>query len=271
MTALVCLTSDIHHASLRTGNQQHCDISEIQTAQRFLELLEEANVKATFFVSGKCFTEEWQDLKPVVTHPLIEVGGHNWSCLTPELLHRASKKILGSYNGPAWFQRMDAARTISIIERKTGKRTRVWRNHMYMHGPHTERVLRDCGIEICSDGAEKDSVGPKRHPSGIYNFPINVIPDHEHLFHAERTRQWVADWQRRYAWSDDWGADSYEIDEWVDIVLEDLRRNEENQVVSNLIIHPITMYLCDRFAGFRRILDHLQARQTVHMSEVPRP
>ena len=32
----ICLTGDLHHMSLGTGNQLHCDITEIQTAHPML-------------------------------------------------------------------------------------------------------------------------------------------------------------------------------------------------------------------------------------------
>ena len=264
---MICLTGDLHHMSLGTGNQKHSDMTEIQVAQRYLALLEDAGVKVTFFVSGRAFVEEWEDLRPIVNHRLVEIGGHNWSCLTPTLWHRLSKRLLGSYNGPAWYQRWDAERTIGIILQRTGRRIRAWRNHMYMHGPHTERVLGACGLDVCSDGVRKGSMGPEKHPAGIYNFPLNVIPDHEHLYHAERTREWVARWQRRYRWSDDFGPESYEIDEWAKIVLAGLEENEQRGAISNMIIHPITMYLCDNFAGFQPILEFLAQHETVHVSE----
>ena len=48
--------------SLRTGNQAHCDRTEIQVARRYLDMIAEAGVKVTFFVSGRSFAEEWDDL-----------------------------------------------------------------------------------------------------------------------------------------------------------------------------------------------------------------
>ena len=81
---------------------------------------------------------------------------------------------------------------------------------MYMHGPGTEEVLASCGIRVCSDGVRAVSRGPEWHEGGLFNLPINVIPDHEHLYHAERTRDWVAAWQRRYKFADDFG---YDLDE----------------------------------------------------------
>ena len=254
--------------SLGTGNQRHCDITEIQVAQRYLNLLEEAKVKVTFFVSGLALVEEWNDLEPICRHPLVEVGGHNYYCFKPELFHRVWNKLSGSYNGPAWYQRWETAKTVRVIEQRCNTRTTSWRNHMYMHGPHTEACLKACGVRICSDGVEKNSTGPVLHPDGVYNFPINVMPDHEHIYHAERTPEWVDAWVARYNWSDDYGPESYDIEEWTDRVLDELKSHEENGILSNMLIHPITLYLCDKFKSFERILEFISTCSTVHMRDV---
>lgn len=265
---MICLTGDIHHASLGTPNQKHCDVSEVETAARYLHLLQERGIRVTFFISGKTFLQEWPRLKSIVSHPLVEVGGHNWSCFTPVLVHRICKKVVGSYNGPSWLQLRDAEETIDIAGRRSGKRILAWRNHMYMHGPSTERILARAGIEVCSDGVKRACRGPEWHPDGIWNFPINVMPDHEHIYHAERTPEWVEKWRKRYRWSDDFGADSYPVEEWADRVLAGIAHNEARGAVSNLIVHPITMYLCDRFAAIRRVLDYVKDRETLHISQV---
>ena len=265
---MICLTGDIHHTSLGTGNQKHCDITETQVAARYLKMLEEAGVKVTFYVSGKTFAEEWTDLKPVAVSSSVELGGHNWDCFQCTLLHRISKKLTGSYNGPAWYQRRDVLKTQNIIRDKTGRTIRSWRNHMYMHGPFTENVLASAGIDLCSDGVQKNSSGLVEHSSGLFNFPINVIPDHEHLYHAERTPEWVDWWIQRYHWSDDFGSASYYVDAWTELVLQGLEENEKAGRVSNMIIHPITLYLCDKFASFQRILEYLESHETVFVSEV---
>jgi hypothetical protein len=265
---MICLTGDLHHMSLNTGNQKHCDISEMQTAILFLRLLENYNIKMNYFITGKSFDEEWEDVRQIVFNPLVEVGGHNYDAFEHELFHRVWNKLTKNYNGPKWFQKNDALKTIEIIREKTGKDIKTWRNHMYMHGENTENVLFDAGIKICSDGVKKDSNNPSLHESGIYNFPINIIPDHEHLIHAERTVKWIEQWQKRYKWSDDFGKESYYIKEWTDMVLEQLKYRENLGLVSNIIIHPITMYLCDKFAEVRRILEYISTRQTVHMSEL---
>ncbi len=264
---MICLTGDLHHTSLGTGNQRHADDTEIRIAGRYLRMLEEAGVKVSFFVSGKAFEEELEDLMPICESEYVEVGGHNYSCFQPELMHRAWNRFAGSYNGPRWVQRQDALRTIEVIRRSTGRTITTWRNHMYMHGPNTEEVLAQCGIRLCSDGVWRDASGPELHETGIWNFPLNVIPDHEHLYHAERTPEWVERWVRRYGWSDDFGSRSYHVEEWTDMVLECLECNRERGAISNMIIHPITLQLCDDFRSFRRILDVLEASETVFMTE----
>ncbi len=265
---MICLTGDLHHSSLRTGNQKACDITEMQVANRYLKMLDEAKVKVTFFVTGKSFVEEWGELKPICSNPLVSIQGHTYYCFKPEIWHRVWKKIFGNYNGPGWYQRWDTEKTIQIIKEKTGKTISCWRNHMYMHGPQTDTILAECGIRLCSDGVKKACTGPYLTPAGIYHFPLNIIPDHEHLYHAERTPDWVDQWVKRYQWKDDFGSKSYYIEEWTDLVLEGLRENEARGAISNMIIHPITLYLCDRFKSFERILEFLASRKTIHMDSL---
>lgn len=266
---MICLTGDLHHSSLKTGNQMHCDITEMQVAVKYLKLLEEHDVNVTFFVTGKSFAEEWNDLEYITKSKNVELGGHNFYAFKPELLHRIWNKLTGNYNGPYFYQKWDTKKTINIIEKKTGKKINVWRNHMYMHGYNTEKILFDSGIKICSDGVKKDNHALIPHKSGIYNFPINIIPDHEHLIHAERTEEWIAWWQKRYNWSDDFGPDSYYINDWTDIVLDGLKHNEEKGLVSNMIIHPITLYLCDKLDSFKnRILPFLADHETIFISDM---
>jgi len=265
---MICLTADIHHMSLNTGNQQHSDIPELTTALHMAHRLREANVKATFFFTGKCFDEEWDGVKPLCEFDNIEFGGHTYSGFTPELFHRACKKLVGSYNGPRWYQRWDTLRTIRTIQQHTGRRITSWRNHMYMHGPHTDSVLAECGIRICSDGVKAGQFFPAVHPQGLLNCPINVIPDHEHIIHAERTPEWIERWQKRYNWRDDFGSESYPVETWADIVIAQIRAHQQAGRLSVILIHPITMYLADRFASFERILTEIARYPTITLNDV---
>lgn len=265
---MIILTGDLHHASLGTDNQRYCDDTEIQVARRYLERIADAGVHVTFFVTGKSFEQEWDDLRFIAEHPLVELGGHNYDCFQPVWAHRTYNALTGSYNGPARWQRRDARRTIEAARARTGRRLRLWRNHMYMHGPHTERVLADRGIELCADGVDPRTERPLWHPAGLFNYPLNIIPDHEHLYHAERTPAWVRRWQRRHRWSDAYGPHSYPAEAWAEIVLDGIRRREACGVVSHLLIHPITMELADEGRSFDRILAEIASRESAHLGTV---
>ncbi len=265
---MICLTGDLHHKSLKTLNQKHCDITEMQTARAFLKCLEKHKVKMTCFITGKSFLQEFDDVSQIIHNPLIKIGGHNYDAFENEFLHRVWNKLTKNYNGPKWVQKRDVLKTMDIIYKMSGKEIKVWRNHMYMHGINTEEVLYKAGIKICSDGVLKNSYGLQKHTSGLYNLPINIIPDHEHLIHAERTPKWIEAWRKRYKWSDDFGSKSYYINEWCKMVLKQLKENEKKGLLSNLIIHPITMYLCDKFEKVEDILAYISSCENIHMSKL---
>ena len=102
---MIYLTCDIHHSKLKTGNQSYCDISEIKTATLMSNLLFERNIKATYFISGQSFVDEWDELQNFVNHKDIAIGGHNYNCFKPDILHRLSNKVFNSYNGPKFYQK----------------------------------------------------------------------------------------------------------------------------------------------------------------------
>jgi hypothetical protein len=265
---MICLTGDIHHSGLRTGNQLASDVSEIELAIRAMEMVLDHDIRLTYFMTGKLTVEAPLLCRRIGAQPSVEVGGHNYWCFQPQLLHRIWNAATGEYAGPLWLQRLDTRRTIDAIEKTVGREVKAWRNHMYMHGSHTDHVLRESGIDICSDGVDIRCPGPRQKQSGLWEFPINIIPDHEHLFHAERTPRWVRDWVHRYRWSDDFGSKSYYIDQWAEIVIRGIEENESRGRDSMMIIHPITMYLCDGFSALKRILKVIARYETGTISEI---
>jgi len=265
---MICLTCDIHHKSLKTGNQEHANQTETSIAQRFTEMLSANAIKSTCFITGKAFEEEWETIKPICANPNVEIGGHTYNCFMPELWHRGCKKIIGSYNGPKWQQNWDIQKTKRIIQHKTNIEITSWRNHMYMHGPNTEELLIKNGINVCCDGVSKRSTGFKPHSSGLLNFPLNIIPDHEHLYHAERSPEWVKNWIKRYNWSDDYGSQSYYFNEWFEIFKTEVTKRESLGIVSHILIHPITIYLCQGVSGLSKIIKFLAQFESCFVREL---
>ena len=256
---MIYITSDIHHQSLNTENQKHSDKTEMECAYDFFKILEKLNMNATYFISGKSFKEDWSsNLEEISYSRNIELGGHNYDCFEKEFYHRVCNKLLKSYNGTYSFQMNDCMKTKEAIFEKTNKEISSWRNHMYMHGKYTNEVLEKCGIKTCSDGVKKGSLSPDYRTKRYMNLPINIIPDHEHIYHAERTPEYVEKWIKRYNWKDDFGSKSYDIKDWGRIFLSQILENERKVQDSLLIIHPITMYLADNYKTITEVLLRLK-------------
>lgn len=254
---MICFTCDIHHASLGLSYNPYSDLSEMRVTQRFLRLLEKYNVKATIFVTGKCFTEEWDDLKPICEHPLVEIGGHNYFCFKPEIVHRAWEKAFHNFNGPWPYQFYDVKKTVDVIRKRTGYRIQSWRNHTLAHGPNTENILSSLGIRICADEVRASGTGPERHWTGVYNFPVNTMPDYDHVYHANRTEEHVKRVIEKYHWRDDFGSESYYVDQWTDIVLDQIKRKVAANAPANVLIHPMTQYIADKLTSVERLLEYI--------------
>jgi len=265
---MISITSDIHHQGLDTGNQKHSDLTEVETAVIMHKIFKNFNIKGTYFISGKAFDDHWTEVKELCFDERFDIGGHNYYCFKPELFHRVTNKLFDSYNGVKSYQKWETKKTQNIIKDKTGNDCIFWRNHMYMHGKYTDELLPELGIKICSDGVKKKSNGLELISNDYFHLPINVIPDHEHLIHAERTKEWIADWVKRYNWSDDFGSESYPIEVWRKILINQVHENERNGIISNIIIHPITMYLCDQFKSLEYILDELKQYQFINFSDI---
>lgn len=266
---MICFTCDIHNASLKIPYQSYADKSELQVTQMFLKLLEKYGVKATIFITGKCFTEEIDDVMPICNHPLVEVGGHNYYCFQPEIWHRFWGKTIRNYSGPRWYQRYDIKKTRDIIYDKTGYKLFSWRNHMFIHGRNTESILSKLGIKICADEVKASGTGPVWHKKGIFNFPVNIMPDFDHLYHANRTEESISKWLETSKWSDDFGSESYYINQWTDIVLDQLKEKVDQDIIVNMLIHPLSHYICDKFENIERILKFIGSNKNCFYNELP--
>ncbi len=264
---MICLSCDIHHASLNLPYNSYCEKSELQVTQELLKLLEKYNVKATMFITGKCFTEESDDVKQISAHPLVEIGGHNYFCFQPAIIHRIWNKVFKNRNGPWLYQSYDAKKTIGTIYNRSGRRITSWRNHMYVHGPNTDKILSRHGIKICSDEVKAAGRGPVWN-SSIYTFPINIIPDFDHLYHAHRTEKWVTWYVDKFNYVDDFGTQSYYIDQWGDIVIKQLKTKVSEDITANVLIHPMSQYISDQFSCLEEILRYIGTKDNCTYNEL---
>lgn len=263
----VCLTMDLHHDTLRTRDQRCSPLREIEVARTFLPLLEARSIPATVFVTGRAVEEEWEDLAPIASHPLVELGGHTYDAFEPAWLHRLCLHALGSYPGTWAMEQRSVRRTLARLRERTEENVTLWRNHMYMRGPNTDAILAAEGVRLVSDGVRASAMGPTPTAEGLWAFPLNVVPDHEHLLHGARTPEEVTRWARDVGFGDDFGGLSWGVEEWADRAIRCIDDNEARGATSNVLIHPICMYVADGFVAVRRVLDRIADAGAIPLSE----
>jgi len=268
---MICLTGDVHHMSLQTNDQKYLSgrsITEVQVARRYVELVEAYGVKCTLYICGRCFTEEWEDLEAVATHPLVEVGGHTFNARFPRECFDAYGEKTGLWNGPRWYQEWDIRRNIESALERTGYAIRSWRAHSYMVDRNTHELLAAHGVRLVSDNIEASTFWPKRIEYGLISHPINCIPDHDHLYHAHRTHKYVEEANRIGYGADEFGAVSYPIEEWGRLVVSQAVQIDDAGGVATILAHPICMYLADGFATFEVLLRSIASRRTIWAREI---
>lgn len=268
---MICLTGDVHHSSLMINDQKHIGdpaLTEIRVAQRYVRLLEKHGVNATLYICGRCFTEEWDDLAPVVSSPRVEVGGHMFNARFPRECFDAYGEQTGLWNGPRWYQDWDIRRNVEVAREKLGRQIVAWRGHSYKVDRNTYELMAAHGLKLTSDGIERDNLWPKRIESGIISHPINVIPDHDHLYHAHRTRDYVERINAAGYGADAFGAVSYTIEEWGHLVLRQAAAIDDQGGIATVLCHPLCMWLADRFKTFERLLESFVGRRTIFAREI---
>lgn len=269
---MICLTGDVHHASLRINDQRFIPDrgdTEVKIAQRYVALLEKYGVKATLYVCGKCFTEEWDDLRPTTLSPLVEVGGHGYRSRQPRPLFDWYGRRTGNWNGPRLYQAWDIRRTVEACEEKTGRRPVAWRAHSYKVDPNTYPLLAKYGFKLVSDEVRAKNLWPERIPDGLISHPLNTIPDHDHLYHAHRTEEFVKRANETGYGADEFGAVSYRIEEWGDLILKLVEAIEARGGIATILAHPLCMYLADRFQTFQKLLAEFSQLPCIWAREIP--
>ncbi|NUQ61210.1 MAG: polysaccharide deacetylase family protein [Pirellulales bacterium] len=275
---MICLTGDIHHRSLRTNDQRYIADprdSEVKIAARFARLAEQHGLKMTLYVTGKTLAEEWDDVRPILESPRVEIGGHTYAGLPQRPLTKLWYRLRGIHppshagrHGSRRSQRRDIRRTIDIIHRKTGRPVVAWRSHGLVRDEHTYGLLAECGIRLISDEIRARDFFPRRTPEGLLSHPMNVLPDHDHLYHAHRDEAFVRAAQARGYGADEFGCESYTIDRWTKLVVDQIVRIEQQGGVATVLMHPICQFLADEFRTAEKLLETFARYPTVWASEL---
>jgi peptidoglycan/xylan/chitin deacetylase (PgdA/CDA1 family) len=275
--AMICLTGDIHHSSLKINEQSYIPDpadTEVRIAARYLRLVEEFGLKVTFYVTGKTLKEEWRDFQEIPRSPLVEIGGHTYGGLPRSLLSRLRSRITrvptvshAATPGSCRRQMRDTARMIGIVESRTGQRIVSWRSHGLVFDGNTYAILKGLGIRFISDELNWNKYFPEKTAVGLISHPMNVIMDHDHIYHAHRTEAYVERQKRNWSFSTDPTRESFPIERWAEIVEEQVLRIEKAGGVATVLMHPLCMYIADRFTSARRLFRLFSRFRTIWARE----
>lgn len=250
----VCLTGDVHHMSMETRDQAYMDRTEVEAAVEYAEIAAEYDVPVTLFLTGKCAEEEPDGVRRLAGMDNVEIGGHNyWAFTTPvhrgwRALGKATGGRIGSWNGPRPFQSWEIGRTIEAFA-ELGIDVTSWRDHAYRHDEHTASLLADHGITHFSD-----AVGPDeriRRDGDLTVVPINTPPDHEHVYHAFRTPEFVDEDE----FEGPFGSEGYRAEHWMGLVWTAVEEILESGEPATVLAHPACMALADDFDVFEAICE----------------
>jgi hypothetical protein len=92
---------------------------------------------------------------------------------------------------------------------------------------------------------------------------MNVLPDHDHLFHAHRDGRFVEKAKARGYGRDDFGCESYKIEQWREMVKQQVTRIEQSRGVATILMHPVCQFLADGFQTAERLMEFFSQYETV--------
>jgi peptidoglycan/xylan/chitin deacetylase (PgdA/CDA1 family) len=241
---MIYLTGDVH--SSRMGEWEQDKIgSEIKAAERYLEILEEYQLKSTLFINGICLDENWEEVKPLLNN-LVELGGHTYNNFNGMNIFKSyiSRKIFGCIYGSKKTQRGDIEKTKRAFV-KRDLEMKSWRTHAFGSNNETFNLLKSVGVKFVSDFVGE--IKPIKD-NELIHLPINIPVDQNTISYGKLTNN-----NRDPFASCVKGRIS--PDEWFEIIKKRITYNEKEKINSILLIHPATMATLDNFELFRKIAE----------------
>ena len=156
---------------------------------------------------------------------------------------------------------------VDIARKRLGHAIVSWRSHGLVRDHNTNRILAELGIQYISDEINWEKHLPEEVDGGLISHPLNVIMDHDHLYHAHRSAEYVARQQADWPFKEDPTAESYTIEAWGDIVERQVDSIQAKGGVATVLMHPVCMHVADGFGTMKRLLQHFAESQTVWARE----
>ena len=89
----------------------------------------------------------------------------------------------------------------------------------------------------------------------MYSFPINIMIDHTHIKHGTSINS-------DKGLGDDFVNKRQNIEDWFEIVKNQIRKNEMKNYASVLLVHPSCMKITDNFLIFNKLCKFLSNFET---------
>jgi peptidoglycan/xylan/chitin deacetylase (PgdA/CDA1 family) len=259
---MICLTGDIHHDSLKINDQRFLPdgLTELEVCRKYLRLIEKYGLKATFYTTGMTLREQWDDFKVIAESDLVEVGGHTFGGL-PRKAGGGEKNgefscSHSDFHGTYGEQEEDVLKMIEIVREKTGRKPVSWRSHGLVRDENTDAILYNNGIRFISDELNWNKLLPEKTESGLISHAMNVLMDHDHLYHAHRTLEYVEKQRKNWPLRDDPTSKSFDIETWGRIVEAQVRAINELGGLATILMHPVCMYLADEFKTAEKLFEY---------------
>jgi hypothetical protein len=240
----VVLTGDVHQ-HIPSADRRHAIESESALAVEYARIAERHGLKVTLFFTGKALNDDGADARPLLSMDTVEIGGHGWDAFRPRWFYRPLAKLSGSPHGFRRWQRFTIERTCAAVERFVGTPARSWRNHAYQHDASTPRLLADAGILAWSDEVDLTRTHPYVHETGLVVLPMNTLPDHENLYHGDRTPETLGE------------TPSLTADEWKRRVTNGVDAALARGGVATILAHPLCMKVVDGWRTFDALCSEL--------------
>ncbi len=261
----ICLTADVHHMSLKTNDQKYLNISEVEAALQYVSIARDYGIKVTIFSTGKAVAEEYKNFVKLLKFQNIELGGHNYYAFRPKWLYGGIfNRLFCSSIGPAFYQDYEIKKTVKIFKSTLGIEIVSWRNHAYRHDAHTYELLSKNGIRFVSDAVEPDKIYPYRLGNLTF-IPINVMPDHDHIYHADLTPKSSKGLKLE---RNKFPSKFYPVEQWLQIIKEHINFILDHNGIATILIHPACMKIIDEFNTFRKVCRFLAGCRSIFVSDL---
>ncbi len=253
---MIYLTGDVHSKSLNNWEQKVWG-SEINAAERYLEILKKYKIVSTIFINGECLDFERESVSKLLNFD-VEIGGHTYNNFGKFGIIKSFlfRKLFGCVYGSSSFQRRDISKTKKSFE-QFGLKMNSWRTHSFGSNENTFRILKEKEVEYLSDLTGDI---PPFEKEGIIHLPINIPVDQNTIVYGKlkpENREPFASCVKG----------RIKAEEWFEILKKRVQYNEKNNIPSIILIHPSTMAVLDNFKLFEKIAEFLSKYQSQKISE----